>query len=285
MGIYDRDYNRGGSYDDSPGIRVSGPTTVTVKLVIVTFAVYAVQYIAGGWFTNALELHDNWYARPWLIYELLTYGFLHSLTDFRHILFNMFVLWLFGREVEAKYGGREFLVFYLAAIVAAGVAWTLAELANDRLAAVVGASGGISAVLILYALCFPRRIVLFMFVIPMPMWVFGVLIVGFDIIRAMDVDNPVAATAHLGGALFGFLYYQRGMRLERWLPSWRWRPRLGRGSKLRVHDPDLDDGKKAEDDRVDEVLRKIREHGQDSLTWRERRILEKASQEYQKKRR
>jgi len=282
MGIYDRDYNRDDSSYGMPGYRVGSSLTVTTKLVIITFAVYGLQLLSNNWITGTFELRSDWYVRPWQCYELLTYGFLHSPTDIRHILFNMFALWLFGRDVEYKYGAREFVLFYLAAVVVAGLSWSIAELAFGRSAVVVGASGGIAGVLILFALCFPRRIVLFMFIIPMPMWVFGVLIVGWDIIRAMDVDNPVAATAHLGGALFGFLYYQWGGRFERWLPSGSWRPRLGRKAKLRVHDPDTVE---EEDQQVDDILRKIREHGQDSLTWRERRVLEKASREYQKKRR
>jgi membrane associated rhomboid family serine protease len=51
---------------------------------------------------------------------LLTYGFLHSTEDIAHILINMLVLFMFGREVEARYGKREFLLFYLVGIIAAG---------------------------------------------------------------------------------------------------------------------------------------------------------------------
>jgi hypothetical protein len=79
------------------------------------------------------------------------------------------------------------------------------------------------------------------------------------------------------------LYYKWGLRLERWLPSRSWTTRLRRKPKLRVLDPDsmIND---ADDSRVDEILRKIQEHGQDSLTRGERRILEQASREYQRRR-
>jgi hypothetical protein len=126
--------------------------------------------------------------------------------------------------------------------------------------------------------------VLFMMVIPMPMWVVACILIGLDVMGSMDRSGTIACTAHLGGAIFAFVYYRWGLRLERWLPSGSWRPRLRRGAKLRVHNPDVDDPDEEDDDRVDEILRKIQQHGQDSLTWRERRILEKASREYQKKR-
>jgi hypothetical protein len=87
----------------------------------------------------------------------------------------------------------------------------------------------------------------------------------------------------LGGAAFGYLYYRYGWRLASWLPSEAWLKRLKRRPKLRVLDPD-DDGGSETDVAVDEILRKIQEHGQDSLTRRERSILQKASQKYQKRR-
>jgi len=284
MGIYDRDYNRDDSYNDAPGIHLGDQWMLTTKLIIFTCIIYFLQLVLGKWMTESFALGDDWYRRPWQVYQLLTYGFLHSPDDLWHILLNMFILWMFGREVELKYGRREFLTFYLCAIVVAGLVWTLAELPTERSAVVLGASGGISAVLILYALNFPHRTVLFMMVIPMPMWVVACILIGLDLMGSMDRSGTIACTAHLGGAIFAFVYFRWGLRLERWLPSGSWRPRLGRRAKLRVHDPDTLGQEEEKEDRVDDILRKIREHGQDSLTWRERRILEKASREYQKKR-
>ena len=100
---------------------------------------------------------------------------------------------------------------------------------------------------------------------------------------AVNRSGNVAYSAHLGGALFGFLYYRLGWRASQWLPGKFSLPLLPQRSKLRIHDPREEE---AETERhVDEILQKIQAHGQDSLTRRERRILEKASQEYQRKRR
>jgi hypothetical protein len=121
-----------------------------------------------------------------------------------------------------------------------------------------------------------------MFVIPMPMWVAALIIVAMDAFGAVKRSGDVAFTAHLGGAAFGFLYYQWRWRLERWLPSGSLLKRLRPKPKLRVLDPDAPDN--ATDSRVDEILKKIQEQGQDSLTRGERRILEQASREYQKRR-
>jgi len=282
MGLYDRDYQRGGYYDYQPGVHLSGPRTMATTLVIISAAVYLAQLLLGQWFTEALLLPANWYEKPWQVYRLLTYGFLHSPNDLWHIVLNMFALWMFGREVEYRYGRREFLAFYLAAIVVAGVVWTLAEIPSQFASVMIGASGGVTAVLILFALNFPHQTVLFMFIIPMPMWVLALLIVGMDALGAMNRSGNIAFTAHLGGAAFGFVYYQWRWGLERWLPSTDWLKRLRHKPKLRVVDPEEVD---EAEERLNEILKKIHEHGQDSLTRGERRFLEQASREYQRKRR
>lgn len=284
MGIYDRDYQRGSQYDDSPGFHIGAPQTMTIRLVLVTAAVYLAQLLSDDWVTETFALKDEWFRQPWQAFQLLSYGFLHDPEDIANILFNMFGLWLFGREIEQKYGQREFLTFYLTAIVLAGIVWSLAEIPMDAIATMVGASGGVSAVVILFAMNYPHRTVLFLFVIPMPMWVLGLLFVGLDIFGAMDRSGNVASTAHLGGALFGFLYYMFGWRLVRWLPSTDWTRRLRPRPKLRVHFPEGEGDSETTDSAVDEILKKIQEHGQASLTRRERKTLEQASLKYQKRR-
>ena len=293
MGIYDRDYERNSSYDDSPGIRLGGPRTWTTNLVLVMFAVYGVQLLTkpaqggDGWFTDLFSLHADVFRRPWMAFELLTYGFLHDVDDLRHILFNMFGLWMFGRIVEEKYGRHEYLAFFLAAVVFAGACWLNGELiAGQQLgnAMMLGASGGIAAVLILFCLNFPRQQILLMFVLPLPAWVLAIVFIGGDMLGASGrLGDRVAYTAHLGGAAFALGYFFSGWRLTRWIGAdWKM-PKLGRRPSLRVLDPE-DEHEDSTEEQVDNILRKIREQGQDSLTRGERRILEEASREYQKRR-
>jgi membrane associated rhomboid family serine protease len=284
MGLYDRDYQRAGRYEEEPGFHLGAPSTMTTKLLVVTCGFYVAQLATRpGGVTDWLALDADWYQRPWQAYQLLTYGFLHSPDDLWHIVLNMFALWLFGCEVEARYGSREFLAFYLAGIVVAGLVWTVAELPTGAPAAMMGASGAVSAVVILFAVNFPYRTVLFFFIIPMPMWVAAVIIVAMDALGAVNRSGNVAYTAHLGGAAFGYIYYKWRLRLERWLPGQAWLGGLRRRPKLRVVDPE-DVDYNTTDRRVDEILQKIQEHGQDSLTSRERSILEEASREYQRRR-
>jgi membrane associated rhomboid family serine protease len=283
MGIYDRDYQRSGYYDRQPGFYLGGPRMMTTNIILVTCALYVVQILSGPWYESTFMLHADWFRRPWTAYQLLTYGFLHAPDNLWHIVWNMLGLFFFGREVEWRYGRREYLLFYLAGIMVAGLVWTIAEIPGGSHAIALGASGGVTAVVILFAFNFPYRTVLFMFFLPMPMWVAAVIFVAVDAYGAVNRSGNVAFTAHLGGALFAFLYYKWGGRLERIMPDRSLLARLRPRPKLRVHRPEAEE-EATTDSRVDEVLKKIQEHGQDSLTYGERRILEEASREYQKKR-
>jgi membrane associated rhomboid family serine protease len=294
MGFYDRDYQRDDYYERQPGFYLGGPRTLTTNLVIVMFVIYAIQIASRGqrpdvgWFTDTFSLHADILKRPWLFFQLVTYGFLHDVWQFQHIIFNMLALWFFGRSVEYRYGKREHFTFFLASIIVAGTAWLVSELIVQRgfvHVSMLGASGGISAVLILFCLNFPHQLIYVWGIFPIPAWVFAVVYVGSDVMGAFgqhSADGPnVAFTAHLGGALFALLYFQSGMRLERILPSSSMLERLQPKPKLKVHDPE---SAEETDAAVDEILKKIQDHGRDSLTRRERRFLEEASREYQKRR-
>ncbi len=292
MGIYDRDYERNGGYGQQPGLRLDGPRTLTINLVLLTLGVYLLQVFtqqgphAPGWLTNYGSLNADVIKRPWLFFEFLTYGFLHDPNDIKHIVFNMLGLWFFGRAIEQRYGRTEFLAFYLAAIVFAGVSWCAAQwlmYGTGLHSGMLGASGGLSAILILFALNFPKQMIYIWGILPVPAWALALFVVGSDMMGALDRSGNVAYTAHLGGALFGFLYYRYGWRASNWMPSNFSLPKSTGRAKIRIHEPAEQDSETAQ--RVDEILKKIQEQGQESLTRRERRVLEKASQEYQRKRR
>ncbi|NOY42328.1 MAG: rhomboid family intramembrane serine protease [Planctomycetes bacterium] len=285
MGLYDRDYGRQDDSNWKPGIHLGGTRTLTTNLVLFTAGIYLLQTLTDGWVTNLFSLHNDTLSQPWRIFEFLTYGFLHDPGNFSHILFNMFGLWMFGRTIEAKYGRREYLTFYLVAIVFAGSAWYAAEFFSNTTqlpTLMLGASGGLSAVLILFALSYPRQLIYIWGIFPLPAWAFALFFVGSDLLGAVNRTGNVAFTAHLGGALFAYLYFRNQWTLSNWLPQ-RWSlPRPRNRPSLRIHDP-AEPNPKTEQ-KVDEILKKIQAEGQDSLTRSERRILEKASKEYRDKR-
>lgn len=145
---------------------------------------------------------------PW---QLLTYGFLHDIGGIGHILFNMFGLWMFGRDLERIMGPQRFLIYYLTCIVGAGVVQIIVASIVGGDYPTVGASGGIFGILLAYAMAFPNRTVVLL-IPPIPMKAkYFVLFYGLlNLYQGISGTAPgVANFAHLGGMLFGFLLIQR----------------------------------------------------------------------------
>lgn len=292
MGIYDRDYYRGPQSQSA----LRGPRTIIGMLILINVVVFLADGLltpadppALGEINAALAVRVETLTKPWLWWQFLTYGFAHaSAPEYWHIVGNMLVLFFLGRDIESRYGRKEFLWLYLTTIVVAGVIWAVAGKIRGTPGPTpaVGASGAIAGVVILYALNFPRRILLLFFVIPMPAWAVGMLVVLTDLLGALNPKSAhIAFTAHLGGAAFAFLYYRFQWNLSRFTAGWLPAMRAKSGPRLRVHDPDRH-GRRDEElsQDVDRILEKIHREGEASLTRKERRILESASRQYQKKR-
>ncbi|MFM7206933.1 MAG: rhomboid family intramembrane serine protease [Planctomycetaceae bacterium] len=222
---------------------------------------------------------------PWSCYTLLTYGFLHDPTSPWHVIFNMLTLWFFGREVEAVLGRAEFVRFYIASIIFAGLGWVVVERFSHPMAVgapLIGASGGVMAVLAAFIWYFPRQTILFYGVFPVPAWALGLLYIGSDIGGLGDHTSQVAHVAHLCGAVFGLLYTWRGWNFEglasgpaNLLASRRsmrvFRPDDDAAAPIRPGDDPVLDGE------VDRILEKISRRGEASLSAEERETLTSAS--------
>jgi membrane associated rhomboid family serine protease len=301
MGIYDREYYR----SDGPGfLRYFAEHGKICKWLIgINVVIFIIQAISGdtmggesGPFTQALWL-DPTAVMNGEVWRLLTAAFLHA--GIGHIFFNMLFLWWAGAEVEDLYGPWEFLAFYLLAAVAGNLAQLGFDLAVFGTTAppALGASGAVTGVLLLYAFHYPYRQILFMFFIPMRVWVLVALALAYDMLLLLDRSSHIASAAHLGGAGFAFLYYVqhwRIMNLWGWLRSRRVsRPRLRVYREEEAPVPrtpvsvaaaprsDVDEHLEA---KLDEVLEKVARFGQDSLTESERQILFRASEVYKKRR-
>jgi membrane associated rhomboid family serine protease len=277
MGIYDRPYYRGEERSAWLGNR-----SMVVNLILVNVVVFVAQKVFEG-FTATFSLHSDLLREPWNFWQLLTYGFLHDPENLAHIVFNMIGLWVFGTDLEQIYGRAELLRIYLATIVAAGLVWVGVEaFGQHEQASLLGASGGVMGLMILFVLHFPRRTLLVWGILPVPAWGLAAAFVVFDIFGAANPGDNVAHVAHLSGVAFGFLYYRLGWNLGRMVPSrlsgamFRFRP------KLRIHDPE--EAARDLNAEVDAILAKISQQGEASLTKKERRTLEEASKRYQRRR-
>ncbi len=227
-----------------------GPWTPAVRAIILTnIAVFVVTLVSParvvGWFglapSDVIE-----HGRVW---ELVTYLFVHSPNDLMHILFNMLAVWMFGVDLERRWGSRGFTNYYFITGVGAGVSMVLASLipwaplhaAYD--VPTIGASGAVYGILFAWALLFPDRQILFMFFFPLPSRVFVFIMGAIAFISALGASGgPVANLAHLGGLLVGWLYLKgpTDLRLELKYRMTKWRmDRMRR--KFNVHRGGRDD--------------------------------------------
>ena len=290
MGFQDRDYNR----DASQAGGVQMPQTMVGMIVLVNVVIFGIDAL---WTTgrdsfgysihplnNLLSLPSDIISRPW---ALLTYGFTHASLDhprgIMHILLNMYSLWLFGRDVERVYGSKEFLRIYLLLVVLSGLVWALFTQISGAGGTLVGASGAVAGILVLFALHFPQRQFV-MFPIPFQVraWFLCVMLIVINILGvAGHGAQDVAYMAHLTGVAAAFLYYRSGIRFSRMLPGLSLPTALSGKPKLKVHKPSRRDEKL--ESQADAILQKVHQHGADSISAKERRILDEYSRSVREK--
>ncbi len=166
----------------------------------------SVRYMIMEWLalnpaSDSIMFGDsNFY--PW---QLLTYQFLHG--GFFHLFFNMFALWMFGIELEQRWGSSRFLTFYLLSGIGAGL---LQIFISD--APTVGASGAVYGILLGFGMTFPdRKIFMFPLFIPISAKYFVMIFAGIELLSGLfSTNSGIAHFAHLGGAATGFLLLKYG---------------------------------------------------------------------------
>lgn len=277
-----------------PALRPAWSATVVLLVVnVVAFILQKVLYRFTSFPVDdylALSVEG---LRHGFVWQLLSYQFMHG--GWLHLLLNCWAIYVFGREVEGTLGWRRFLTLYFSSGVIGGLFQALAGvlLGGGFAASVVGASAGAFGLVAAFATMYPERplMMLLFFIIPVSMrakylLLFSALLTVFGLV--FPTDN-IAHAAHLGGMLTGIVF-------ARYVIHWHWHwPRLPRARReplrplVRVPrrtstawgqgqggaDEDLPPDEflsKA----VDPILDKISAHGIQSLTERERRILETA---------
>jgi membrane associated rhomboid family serine protease len=164
--------------------------------------------------TRTLGLQPVEVISSFQIWRLVTYMFLHA--GVFHILFNMLAVWMFGTELERRWGSQQFLKFYLVTGVGAGVLTVLFSILPFGFAEqlwgsiIIGASGAVYGLLLAYALFYPDRPIYMYFVFPIPAKYFVMLMGLLAFYASIAERNGIANATHLGGLLVAYLYLKRG---------------------------------------------------------------------------
>jgi membrane associated rhomboid family serine protease len=265
-------------------------------LVLATTGVLLVQWLADMQFSHQFTSLFGLSGRRLLrgaIWQPVTYLFLHG--GFWHLLMNMMMLAVFGRELESAIGPKRFLRLYFGAGVLAGAGWlALSAGAHDLC---IGASGAVFAVVGAFCALWPDRVLtlLLFFVLPVTMRArtLAIVLAATTTLFLMAQAGGVAHAAHLAGGIAGYVY---GRRLRRagaaWGGAWggaarherpggtwrRARERLTAWVSFRRRERPAGQDAIPTMAEVDRVLDKVIAEGLSSLTRREREILERASQ-------
>ena len=274
------------------GIRLPSWATASAvhALIAINVALFAVTVIVGENLGGrsldlVLALHG-----PGLldgfglgVLRLVSYQFVHSFTDPFHVLFNMLVLWYFGRGVEGEIGARGLVHLYLAGGLLGGIVQLAIAAGGGHFDAMrlVGASGACYAVMVYCAMIAPRQLILFFGVLPVRIGVLvGILVALGAYYSLMELhgvsSSQTAHAAHLGGAAWGFCGFKalRGYYLALGTGRGAWFPGLARWRKRRVQQSQQD-----RQFRLDEILDKVQREGINALSPDERRFLERASKD------
>jgi membrane associated rhomboid family serine protease len=215
-----------------PGVRGSSvtyslgpgyPTPAVKQLLIVTTAAFALQVVTGFFAAPGYVSLEEWAIThlglvPGLVltgylWQPFTYLFLHG--GLLHLVFNLLSLWMFGVDLERRWGRTAFLRYFFVCGIGAGLTVLLVSLLPFGFAremyrnVTIGNSGAIFGLMMAYGMLFPHRTIFF-FVFPIPVWLFLVLTGAFVLAQAASASGGLAHYAHLGGLLVGYIYLSIG---------------------------------------------------------------------------
>jgi membrane associated rhomboid family serine protease len=211
-----RNYRFSFNFFITPGVRwllIANVAVYIFEILLQTFSGVS----AYSWFVHAFGLVPSAVVPGLRIWQPVTYMFLHDASTVWHILANMFVLFMFGRELELAWGRNRFLQYYFLTGVGAGLINVIVKDAlfwgrPESYIATIGASGAIFGVLLACAILFPdRQVILFPIPIKMSMRTFVIVMTALEFLGTFGLggDN-ISHICHLGGMLVGYVYLRRG---------------------------------------------------------------------------
>ncbi|MDG1160918.1 MAG: rhomboid family intramembrane serine protease [Flavobacteriaceae bacterium] len=267
--------------------------SIIQQLIYVNIAVFIITLILSsfsGLYGNKTNFIYEWFSlsssfeemiiKPW---SLVSYGFLHH--GFLHILFNCLVLHFFGRLFLEYFSEKQALNFYILGTLFGGIAYLLSysyfPLFEGKVHTMVGASAGITAIVIGIATYIPNYQLQLRFIGYVKVWQLAGVFILFDLI-SLAGGNGGGHIAHLGGALFGYIYVSKASNKKSNLFSWFSKLFSNRKKPLQTvyKSTKKTSTKKSTNNKqakIDSILDKISKTGYETLTKEEKEFLFKQS--------
>ena len=277
-------------------------TTVLIVVLIGAFVVQSLLLFYGGFNAIAhlgLTVEGIGTGKVW---QLFTFQFLHSAPWPWHVLFNCLGLYFFGRPVEQTLGSKRFVWLYFLSGIAGGLLQvvTTMVLPNHQDIPVVGASAGVCGMVAIFCSLHPMQELtawIYFFPVTIRARYFLIFLGALSLFGTLVPFDFVAHAAHLGGILLGMGYVRWGERVLEKISSWRplqarqRKQELVRAASVRGRSwrsgGSRNESEAAPEEfiskEVDPILDKISAHGIQSLTERERKILEAAQKKISKR--
>ena len=219
---------------------------------------------------------DTFLSKPW---SIVSYGFLHA--DFIHLLMNMIVLYYIGNLFVEYFTQKQLLTFYLLGTIFGGLLFIVSHnyfpFFEGRQSVLVGASAGISAIFIGITTHMPNYQLKIRFIGFVKLWHLAAIWVLLDVMQLAG-NNAGGHFAHLGGALFGFLYVRRASheKIYLWTRIKKFLTLNKKPLKTVYKSKTSSSSKKpsvTQQAKIDEILDKISKSGYEVLTKSEKDYL------------
>lgn len=239
------------------------------------------------WLAVPADIHNLIY-RPWTIF---TYMFLHY--EFLHILFNMLWLYWFGQIFLSYFDDKKLLSVYLVGgLAGAGLyilSFNMLPIFNQvvPVSFALGASASVMAIVIATSVYAPNYTIHLMFIGPVKLKYIAIVTVIIDVLSIAST-NAGGHIAHLGGALFGYLYivqFRKGKNITKgfdrfmdkifslFKPRQKFKVTYKRPMNDMERDIQYNKSQAEKQKDIDKILDKIAKSGYDSLTKKEKEIL------------
>ncbi|GIT32229.1 MAG: rhomboid family intramembrane serine protease [Candidatus Neomarinimicrobiota bacterium] len=246
--------------------------TDAIKLLVsVNFTIFFLQTISGKehLLFDLFGLVPQAIWSDFMIWQPFTYLFFHG--NIWHILINMFVLWMFGSELENSWGRKNFIKYYFITGIGAGMVTCLFNLQSNI--PVVGASGAVYGILLAYGLSFPNRTVYLYGLIPIKSIWFVIAIGILAFLSSFQQMTQISHLTHISGMAIGYVFLKR-----RWRLNDIWFKIRKKTLEYRIQIEDVKQSKKKvlEKD-IDHILDKIQKVGFKGLSDQEQNKLYNAS--------